>query len=213
MRFLSKYLLIAFLLLGSWSSQADVKFVADPYLGWSFGSYNSKAFSSTGGKCTTFNGLNPGARLLVKYNDMFFLGPEFSYMPWGQYKINGVGTTQSGANMKFGLLVGAELQKLVRFWLGYNFVDRIQFAEGVFEPEYSALFKGSSMKLGVGYSPMPLLSVNLEYIRSSYCSTTRNYIASAGGNTVNKTLSDDSVFTGATYLLSVSAPIDLSWML
>ena len=150
---------------------------------------------------------------MVKYNDMFFLGPEFSYMPWGQYKINGVGTTQSGANMKFGLLVGAELQKLVRFWLGYNFVDRIQFAEGVFEPEYSALFKGSSMKLGVGYSPMPLLSVNLEYIRSSYCSTTRNYIASAGGIVVNETLSGDNILTGATYLLSVSAPIDLSWIL
>jgi hypothetical protein len=61
MCFLSKYLLIAFLLLGSWSSQADVKFVADPYLGWSFGSFNSKLFSSTGGKCTTFNGLNPGS--------------------------------------------------------------------------------------------------------------------------------------------------------
>jgi hypothetical protein len=49
-----------------------------------------------------FNGLTIGSRLLLGYDDTLFFAPDFSYIPWREYKIAGWGSVQMSNKMKLG---------------------------------------------------------------------------------------------------------------
>ncbi len=179
-----------FFSLGAYSS--DVSVFAEPYLVYTAGSFdlNPPTAANPAGEqmdMGTLNGLGFGTRFLVDYNDVIFLGPEFSYSsfkysPSYQYieTLTGYGidhmTDDYTIKMTVGLVAGIKLPVIpLRFWIGYNFYDHLRtnwfyWSSTQIYDHYVANFSGESFKLGAGYGFLPFLSANVEYMRSSYSS-------------------------------------------
>ena len=92
---------------------------------------------------------------------------------------------EDSTNQDIGLLVGYEFPVLLRVWGAY-------LLDSSLKAEDSSKITGSGFKLGVGYTAMPLVSINLEMINNTY-----DKVGSA-------TLSPKGELQ--TYMLSVSVP-------
>ncbi|HWU44238.1 MAG TPA: hypothetical protein VN132_12395, partial [Bdellovibrio sp.] len=71
----------------------------------------------------------------------------------------------SDADMKrntFYGVVGVDLPILLRAWAGYGFSDQF-----VLDTPYNSTIKGKSFKLGVGFTGLPFVSLNVEYLKST----------------------------------------------
>jgi hypothetical protein len=177
------------------SPSAKAGLLVEPYAGYSFfGSVNN-----SGTDYGSYNGVGFGARGAIQILDLVFGGVDASYYPSLGYDPASTGTVFSGGikNTKVGLVAGVSLPLLpLRFWLGYNFVDKLSGSVGTTDVSLS----GNSFKLGAGFKFI-LVSLNAEYIITSYGSLDVGSVAQAlpGGNN----------FTGKTIVLSASVPLSL----
>jgi hypothetical protein len=74
------------------------------------------------------------------------------------------GESERDKLFSMGLVVGGELPMIpLRFWVVYNFIDKLGLND---EPK--KVLKGKGFKVGVGYKIIPLCSINLEFIRTTY---------------------------------------------
>ena len=96
--------------------------------------------------------------------------------------------------------VGFKLPALFRFWVSYIFDSKYEDDKN---PGLGDEFLGSGYKLGVGISPLPLLSINLEYKALAY----DEFTDAASGTTT--TLSGDNELKSKQIVLSVSLPFEL----
>ncbi len=71
-------------------------------------------------------------------------------------KASGVETTRSLDRNEFGFFVGYEFPILLRAWGTYYFVNSAEDSAG-------SKYSGNTKELGVGFTALPLLSVNLMY--------------------------------------------------
>lgn len=108
-----------------------------------------------------------------------------------------------------GIVAGVNVPVVpLRFWLGYNFSDKLnntpQTARSGIPAGTEVGLNGNGIKAGIGFTPLPLLSFNAEYIYSKYDSITLNGVdtpLSAGtAGIINKVL-----------LLSLSVPLSLGY--
>jgi Outer membrane protein beta-barrel domain len=184
---------------------AGVGFGVEPYLGYgiagSFGVPNKPSDS--------YNGIALGARAVVKFADIFFAGPDILYLPSINYSPADQTEiiTQTPNSLKFGVVGGIQLLFPLRLWVGYNFVDNASISDTFGGTTITDQFSGSSWKLGAGYSILPLLSINAEYIAGTY----NNLSETIGKVTTSGPLSSDRSPSSKVFLLSVSAPLSLPY--
>ena len=185
---------------------------AEPYLGYA-GLGGMTLNSNTGsGALGSVSGVVVGARGLVGFLQLFFAGLDLSYSPLS-YSAPAAGsafaseTMTSVNSLKLGLVAGVELPIIpLRFWLGYNLVDRLSATDGTGSVTGTGIantpfnLSGGSLKAGVGYKFLPILSANLEFLASAYSS----YSVNGGAST---SYPSGSNFTNTSLILSLSAPL------
>ena len=197
-------MMVSSLATASIANAGAIGFIAEPYLGYALTGGATTKTATTSTDSGKFTGLAVGARALASYQ-MFFGGLDFSLSPLSHSPATATGTTfTSVSSMKLGIVAGVELPMLpLRFWLGYNFMN----TQSMTQPAVGAVaasdlsLSGSGIKLGVGYKVIPLVSVNAEYIMSSYGSA-KNALG------VQQFATGQSISVNS-FLLSVSVPFTL----
>lgn len=133
-------LVFGFILSGAFSTQAQASIVVDPFLAYESGSND-------------VTGVGFGAR--IGYGILgFSAGIEY-----GSTSFSGNGT--SGTATDLGAYVGYEFPILLRAYLSY-FLDSKMDSSG------SEFTGNGGYKMGVGYTGLPLISINLETIQRKY---------------------------------------------
>lgn len=165
------------------AAQAGV--LLEPYLGYVSGQTKQASTAN-------FTGTEFGAR--VGYTTLgFALGVEYAATSFTDDSTPK--NDLKGGDL--GVFVAFKFPVLVRAYATYFPSSEIKdTASGGID---TTLKSGNVMKLGVGFTGLPFINVNLEYITSSYSK------AEAGG--ISGDL--DPKLTGTAYALSISAPFDL----
>lgn len=143
------------------SSSARADYYLEPYLGYELGGYQMRNAAVANG---TIRGADFGARAGFKILDTFFLALDGMYGRKDD-AANSPSSPYDGSieHKALGATAGLSLPVLARVWVGYNWMDQFEYST---EPnsQYSGfLLKGSSTKFGLGLSPLPFFSFNVEY--------------------------------------------------
>lgn len=172
MKILSKVILAVSLLVGV-SSQADI--LIEPYLGYHLGKWKAGSTSED------LSGMVFGGRL--GFSTLGFQAG-LDYMG-GELKDDATPKSEFTVS-NLGVFVGYNFPILVRVYGSY-----------FFDAELKDTFKleGTAIRLGVGFSPLPLLDVNLEYMMGTY--------DKVNGSSINPDVKTD------TYGLVLSIPFEL----
>lgn len=180
-----KKLLIALMLM---ATTAKAGFLVEPFLGFGFTS------GDFGTSDVTATGTTMGAR--VGYQMLGVMGGlEYAMSPESTWEFKGTTDTDKIKlkRTQIGAFVGYNLPILLRAWASYQFSSK---AEGTLTgTDYS--FEGSATTLGVGFTGLPFVSLNLEYKMYSFDDN------KAGSSKLTDKLEVNEV------LLSVSLPLDL----
>ncbi len=160
MKKITQLALLLALVLG-YSSHSQAGLLIEPVIGYSFGNANidievpSSPSSNTSDK-NSVKGTSYGGRLGYQ-NFGFQLGLDYlaSAMETDGDKFN---------TSEFGGFVGFEFPILVRVYAGYVFSGT-----GTLESDIDYKFKnGSGPKVGIGFTLLPFLDINLEYRSITY---------------------------------------------
>lgn len=149
-----KKLLIALALTMGFSGVAHAGILIEPYLG-----YESGKTTDVDGK---FDGVTIGGRLAYKTPVMLWVGVDGAFGVSGKSKPDS-GTGYSDVDQKhntFYGVVGIDLPILLRGWVGYGFSDQIKL-----EGSADSTYKGKNFKIGLGFTGLPFVSLNAEYIK------------------------------------------------
>lgn len=180
-----KKLLVGLLFI---ASTANAGLLVEPYLGFGFtsGDYDTQDVSTSG----TSMGARLGYQMLGVMG-----GLEYTMSPESDWDFKGSTstTTYKLKRSQLGVFAGYNLPILLRAWVGYQFSTK---AEGTYEGK-DISFEGSATTLGVGFTGLPFVSLNLEYKMFSY-----------DDNKYGDSEIEDKVDVKEV-LLSVSLPLDL----
>lgn len=200
-------MILALVALGTTAS-ADI--LIEPYLGYESGAQTAKFKSGAtiggipvGGVSYGANTTNTvvGARLGYTFSALFWTAFDYSMGSGGKYKMDTAGTTEPEFTRdSLGLTFGFDFPILVRAWVGYNFTENLKNKYVGGDDSY----KGTGTKVGVGFTGLPFVSINLEYIMRKYTEATGSAIFSTGVK-----LSDlYESYDHNTLMLSVSLPLE-----
>ena len=173
------------------SHQAKADLLIEPYFGAGIGEMKASYSDGSGDLKYNTDGINVGARIAVALPIVYF-GADFD-LQVSQAKTDSnphsyFGNTNLTSQALFGF-VGVHLP-LLRAWAGYGVLDRLNFASS---NGYSARqFSGTAMKVGVGFTGLPFIDLNVEYIASTF--TDR---PSIGGATFDKATQGTVVFSAS----------------
>lgn len=159
---------------------ANASLLLEPYLGYHLGSW------SQGGTSNNMNGVSYGGRVGLQHLGLMG-GIDFMGGNWTDKASPSNTVTPSD----LGVFVGFNFPVMIRVYGMYGFNSALKFENS----GTSDTYKGSDLKLGLGFTALPFVSINLEYITGTY--TKHN----AGTLTNNLT---DSMFG-----LTVSLPLVL----
>lgn len=190
-----KKLLLAGALL--FSLTANAGFLIEPYVGYSVSSGEDGMSPPTKWEQTA-----PffGARL--GYQNLGFMGGlDFTHgMEAEIEETSGATTTKTDVDQNtFGAFFGYNFPIMLRVWGAYYFstVLGVQSGSGLGND-----IKGSGYGLGVGYTGLPFVALNLEYRRMTF-----DEVETLIGQTVKLTSEEEQDFN--QIMLSVSMPFDL----
>lgn len=152
--------------------QANAGIMIEPYIGYNLaGEFNNDDTS----------GVNIGGRLGYSLPMLVSLGIDYNM---GEYTHDVSGTDVDVDHSKFGLFVAVDLPILLRAWATYYLNAKAE--QGANE------YEGSGFGLGVGFTMLPFVSLNLEYRSVNY-------------DDFNGATAD---IDGTEILLSASIPLD-----
>ena len=170
---MKKLLVVCALVLGFGSvSQAGI--LLEPYLGYEMG----KTDPGDG----ELNGTVLGARIAWTAPLIFWLGADIATSVSEEAK-RSLGTDDAKRTV-VGAVVGVDFPILVRAWLSYGFLNDLKVD--------SAKLEGTQTKVGVGFTGLPFVSLNLEYIKDAWDKSEGQSIDSKN----------------EAYMLSVSLPLE-----
>ncbi|POB13237.1 MULTISPECIES: outer membrane beta-barrel protein [unclassified Halobacteriovorax] len=167
---MKKILVAMMIMIAGFQAQAGI--YVEPYLAYNI-------LGDTDGEDTT--GTNIGGRLGYSLPMLVSFGLDYNM---GSYTIDGATGDVDADTTNLGVFVAVDLPILLRGYASYYFSSDIE-ASG-------ASFDGSGIAVGVGFTMLPFVSLNLEYRAMSY--------DGAGG------FPD---FDGKEILVGVSLPLDL----
>lgn len=182
-KIVSGFIVIAGLVFGSTAAQAG--FLLEPYLGYHLGKTKGTDGEKDDTKGTTFGGR-------IGYTTLGFMGG-LDYMT-GKWATKDDTSENDVTPTDISLFVGYNFPVMVRAYLAYGISSKATLDS---TPELE--LEGSAIKLGLGITTLPVVSINLEYITQTYDK------AKSGGS--DATLSSDIVST--MYGITISAPFDL----
>jgi hypothetical protein len=162
---------------------AQASFLVEPFLGTNMNSEITNNSSGCGNDCTgDVTGSSLGAR--VGWQNMGLqLGGAFKL---SQLDVDG----EDSSVTSMGVFVGYELPILFRFWAEYTLSSTVELNDA-----NAKLTEGTGTTIGVGYTGLPFIAINLEM-------STINYEELESGSTT--TSADQDL---KTMLLSVSLPL------
>lgn len=137
------------------SGAAHAGVMIEPYLGYEMGTASG---SGAEGK-TNFT--NFGARLAWTAPVMFWLGLDANIGMSGKFKPDSGSDSDAKRTTYYGV-VGVDLPILLRGWVGYGFSNTFKFDDSA-----NTKWTGKTTKVGVGFTGLPFLSLNLEYIKDT----------------------------------------------
>ncbi|MBO9665573.1 MAG: hypothetical protein J7501_02020 [Bdellovibrio sp.] len=176
---MKKMWLVLALFMGM-SATAHAGLMIEPYLGYEMGKT-----TDPDGK-TDF--VNMGLRLAYKTPVMLWVGVDGNFGVSGNFKPDSGADATAKRTAYFGV-VGIDLPILLRAWAGYGFNNKV-VADNP-DGEWS----GTAMKLGVGFTGLPFISLNLEYTKDTVDKTSGTVIGT------------DNDLNHDAYMLSVSLPL------
>lgn len=188
MRTISRILFAVVLLFAAHPAKADL--YLEPYLG--YGSGELKLGSST----YTMSGSGIGARVGFSL-PIFFVAADYAM---GSGKANlksGSGSSGDYSSSDLFAVVGARLP-LIRAYAGYGLMNSVT-AKG---NGADSTLTGTAMKFGVGFSGLPFVAINLEYITETY-----NKLKSGGAEYDIKSGGIIDKASAGMYMLTVSLPL------
>lgn len=193
---MKRLLIISVLLLSS--SAANAGILIEPYVGFGIGS------GEDGDTPKTEYDLNSpfiGGRL--GYQALGFMaGLDYTKGMESDFESKTSGTTSKvdGDQQTIGAFVGYNLPALLRVWVGYYFSHKIEVQSG---SSVGDEFKGGGYGLGVGFTALPLLSINLEYRMH----TLDEYKDASTGST--SALNGNNEIDFNQIMISASLPLDI----
>ncbi len=192
-RFTTLALFVSLMLMVTAKAKA-ADFLIEPYAGVGFGELKATYSDGSGDLRYKTDGLNVGTRLAIQL-PIFYFGVDYD-LQFSQAKTDNnphsyFGDTSMTGQALFAI-AGIHIP-LLRAWAGYGVLDRVNFASN--NGYSSRQFSGSALKLGVGFTGLPFIDLNVEYIASTF--TDRPSIA---GSTFSSA-------TQGTVLLTASLPL------
>jgi hypothetical protein len=186
-----KSILIGLGILGIFSvTNANASFLIEPHLGYNVSggvaAWNTVKYDYTSPQY--------GARLGVQFLGLMG-GLDYTHSSFTLNATN-VLLQKSSADYtqnELGLFVGYNAPILVRAWVGYYFSNKMTSVANT-----NNYYKGKTTELGVGFTPLPLISVNLMYRMLSF-----DTYHSAADSTLSPTYSPSEI------VLGVSVPFNL----
>lgn len=175
----------------------------EPYVGYSMLGKMTKTESSVE-RSYNYSGLNFGGRLGAQYLGLMggLIYDHGSYTATFKKPLNLMpsdGDESKWSANSYGLFVGYNLPILLRFWGSYFFKSDWEATDTQGGYNKNDTLNGSAYELGVGYTALPFLSLNLQYRVTDF-----DKIERATGTKTN--LNDTNA---KSLLLSVSLPINL----
>lgn len=182
------------------SGLAHADFLIEPHIGYNVSSSGESTFAG------------------VK-TDYEYSGPQFGLRAGGQYlgfmagldytfatadiesKESGVTYKDEFNKKELGVFVGYNLPILFRAWAGYYFDAKARDNDNSGSSVSGSEYSGSATELGVGFTGLPFLSLNLMYRMINY-----DEFKSGG---VTTKLSGDSEVSISEIVLGVSLPLTL----
>jgi hypothetical protein len=187
---------------------AQAAFYIEPYLGYEIGSYQMQNPAFANGNA---RGFDLGARIGTKILDLLVIALDGRYGSLvDTSNTTGSVTDGSSTSRALGVTVGVDFPVLLRVWAGYNFLNQMEYSVAATSNYNGYLLSGSSTKIGIGFTPLPLFSLNVEYINYDH-----NKIAWTGGSYGgrNEGLANTSLGDMrrdySTVLFSVSIPLTM----
>jgi hypothetical protein len=188
--------LFSFLFVFVATSQAHARIMVEPYLGYELGSTLKLESGGVddGGKTT---GVALGARLAYALPAMVWFGLDYSMVKDATLKGNSSVNDAKVDRSNLFFDVGVDLPVLARVWAGYGLMNSSKYKfDGGTE---TTLKNGTTIKMGVGFTALPLVSINVEVFSQDF----KDYESGSNSGSVGDVW-DTHKETGV--LLSVSAP-------
>ena len=153
--------------------QAGASLLVEPYLGYHVGNETIGSPSTS----VALNGVTFGGR--VGFQKLGFMaGGDLMTGSWNQAGTSTMASS-TGTPTDLGVFAGYNFPVLIRVYGVYGLSSQFKSTQaGV-----NSTTSGTDMKLGVGFTMFPLISINLEYITGTYTKT------NAGPITPNTTTS------------------------
>jgi hypothetical protein len=131
---------------------AHANLLLEPYLQYGVGSWDDN-----NGNNQTQKGASFGGR--VGYQSLgFMMGGDFMTGSW----TDNATTSNTITPTDLGVFVGFNFPLFLRVWGTYDFSAQRKFSA------LNDTFKGSDVKLGLGLTMFPLISVNFEYVMGTF---------------------------------------------
>jgi hypothetical protein len=148
------------------ATTANASFLIEPHLGYNV----SGGQSDFDGSKMEYTGAQYGARLGMQFLGVMGGFDYTRYTSSTTMSANGASGTIKSKEEDMGIFVGYNAPILLRAWLGYYFsakstVTGYTNISGMAVDDY---FKGSATELGLGFTPLPLVSINLVYRMLNY---------------------------------------------
>jgi hypothetical protein len=176
MKFLKQMLLLSLILF---SLQSKASLLIEPHV--AYGMLGTSDYTLLGQTLKiTYSGPQYGARL--GFQTFGLMGGVDYTRSSLKFKTEILGTTTESDDNRdqVGVFVGYKFPILLRVWGGYYFTDKVTSATSNSQSHNGDYTSGTGTELGVGFTGLPFLSVNLMYRTSSYDT---NYNAATGAKT------------------------------
>ncbi|MDG0815857.1 outer membrane beta-barrel protein [Bdellovibrio svalbardensis] len=145
-------LLISLALILGFSGVAHANIMIEPYLGYETGK-NTDPDGKTSGTVI-------GGRLAYKAPVMFWAGLDGAFETGTNKPDSNALTNSDFKRTTLYAVVGVDLPILFRVWAGYGFSDELKL-----ETTPSMKGTGTNYKFGLGFTALPFVSLNAEYIK------------------------------------------------
>lgn len=182
------------------SSQAKASLLIEPHV--AYGILGASDYTALGQTMKmTYSGPQYGARLGYQSFGLM-LGVDYTRSSLS-YETTYVGTTTNSDvdRDQIGAFVGYNFPLLFRIWGGYYFSDKAKSKTTNSQSNNGDYTSGTGTEIGLGFTGLPFLSINLTYKLSSY---DKDYDASTGATTTFSPKLDTSEIA-----IGVSLPLHL----
>jgi hypothetical protein len=207
--------LIASVFLATLSMSSFAGLLIDPYIGYKFGSteqtLKSLGVNNNGSYENSTSGYALGSRLGFSFLGLMG-GLDFNVGSMSDKADTfPSGNPQSGkddySTKQFGLFVGYNLPVMLRFWGTYYFSSsqEVTKTNATTGSDKGDKYSGSGYGLGVGFTGLPFVSVNLEYKKTTF----DKFVDGPSGIRTDYPSTFSSELEASEIFLSVSLPIDI----